>query len=115
MAYSLLSKRSPLEAGAYDASPLELVTSEEVNRPPSGFRSSPFAEQSANCLKIETDRPFSDDRKHLNSDLRRQPPAFKTFRETDFTVQISMFFERINGDIGIRNSEFGIGTDTALR
>jgi hypothetical protein len=80
---------------------LTWITSEEVNRPPSGFRAYPFAEQSANCVKIDTERRFSDDRNNVNSDLRRQPPDFKTFSETDFTVRRSIFFERHNGDFVI--------------
>jgi hypothetical protein len=32
---------------------LTWITSEEVNGPPSGFRTSPFAEQSVDCLKID--------------------------------------------------------------
>jgi hypothetical protein len=82
---------------------LTWITSEEVNRPPSAFRACPFAEESANCLKIDTERPFSDDRNNVTSDLRRQPLAFKTFRETAFAVQISMLFEWINGDFVIRD------------
>jgi hypothetical protein len=41
---------------------LTWMTSEEVNRLPSGFRAYPFAEQSANCLKIDTERLFWNDR-----------------------------------------------------
>jgi hypothetical protein len=46
---------------------------------------------------------LSDDRNHLNSDLRRQPPAFNAFREPDFNIQVSMIFEGRNGDFGIRD------------